>query len=173
MGTCEIRLFDMCGLAYDSSVFSHNKVQVFNLGFDSKGPAGVHWIYYPQRDLSFYRVGFYDNIFGSDRMSLYVEVGLPWDAELSEDERGALKARVLTDLQTCGVVTHQALIASHDVLLDPAYVHITTQSISEVAARKQRLAAEDVHSIGRYGSWTYCSIEDNIIEARRLADGFS
>jgi len=168
-----VRLFDMCGVAYDSSVFSHNKVQVFNLGFDSKGPAGVHWIYYPQRDISFYRVGFYDNIFGSDRMSLYVEVGLPWDAELSEDERGALKARVLADLQTCGVVTHQALIASHDVLLDPAYVHITTQSISEVAVRKQRLAAEDVHSIGRYGSWTYCSIEDNIIEARQLADGFS
>jgi protoporphyrinogen oxidase len=163
-------LLDMCGLAYDASVLSHNKVQVFNLGFDSKGPQGVHWIYYPQRELSFYRVGFYDNIFGSDRMSLYVEVGLPWDAELSEDDQGALKARVLADLQTCGVLTNQTLVASHDVLLDPAYVHITTQSISESTARRELLAAEDVHSIGRYGAWTYCSIEDNIIEARALAD---
>ena len=160
----------MCGLAYDASVLSHNKVQVFNLGFDSKGPSNVHWIYYPQRELSFYRVGFYDNIFGSDRMSLYVEVGLPWDAELSEDDRGALKARVLADLQTCGVVTNQALVASHDVLLNPAYVHVTTQSNSEATARRELLAAEDVHSIGRYGAWTYCSIEDNIIEARALAD---
>ena len=165
-----VALLDMCGLAYDASVLSHNKVQVFNLGFDSKGPSNVHWIYYPQRELSFYRVGFYDNIFGSDRMSLYVEVGLPWDAELSEDDRGALKARVLADLQTCGVVTNQALVASHDVLLNPAYVHITTQSNSESTARRELLAAEDVHSIGRYGAWTYCSIEDNIIEARALAD---
>jgi protoporphyrinogen oxidase len=168
-----VRLFDMCSLAYDSSVFSHNKVQVFNLGFDSKGPAGVHWIYYPQRDLSFYRVGFYDNIFGTDRMSLYVEVGLPWDAELSDDDRGVMKARVLADLQSCGVVTNQALVASHDVLLDPAYVHITTKSNAEAAAKKLLLAAQDVHSIGRYGSWTYCSIEDNIVEARQLADRFS
>ena len=168
-----VSLFDMCGLAYDSSVFSHNKVQVFNLGFDSKGPAGVHWIYYPQRDLSFYRVGFYDNIFGTDRMSLYVEVGLPWDAELSDDDRGAMKARVLADLQSCGVVTNQALVASHDVLLDPAYVHVTTKSNAEAAAKKLLLAAQDVHSIGRYGSWTYCSIEDNIVEARQLADAFS
>ena len=168
-----VSLFDMCGLAYDSSVFSHNKVQVFNLGFDSKGPAGVHWIYYPQRDLSFYRVGFYDNIFGTDRMSLYVELGLPWDAELSDDDRGAMKARVLADLQSCGVVTNQALVASHDVLLDPAYVHITTKSNAEAAAKKLLLAAQDVHSIGRYGSWTYCSIEDNIVEARQLADAFS
>jgi len=33
-----VALLDMCGLDYDSAVFSHNKVQVFNLGFDSKGP---------------------------------------------------------------------------------------------------------------------------------------
>jgi protoporphyrinogen oxidase len=168
-----VALLDMCGVVYDAAVLSHNKVQVFNLGFDSKGPPNVHWIYYPQRDLSFYRVGFYDNIFGSDQMSLYVEVGLPWDAELSEDERGALKARVLADLQTCGVVTNQTLVASHDVLLDPAYVHVTTQSNSEAVARRELLAAEDVHSIGRYGAWTYCSIEDNIVEARALAEALA
>ena len=58
-------------------MFSWNKVLVFNLGFDRKGPSGVHWIYYPDRERSFYRVGFYDNIFDSDRMSLYVELGYP------------------------------------------------------------------------------------------------
>lgn len=167
-----VALLDICGLAYDSNVFSHNKVQVFNLGFDSKGPPKVHWIYYPQKELSFYRVGFYDNIFGSDRMSLYVEIGLPRGAEVSDDGRDAMKARVLTDLRTCGVLTQQSLIASHAVLLDPAYVHVTTRSKTEAAAAKELLAGQDVHSIGRYGSWTYCSIEDNIVEARDLAASF-
>ncbi len=166
-------LLNMCGVEHDRSVFSHNQVQVFNLGFDSKGPRGVHWIYFPQRDVVFYRVGFYDNIFGSDRMSLYVEVGLPYGTELTPDERGSLKARVLADLQACDIVDHQTLVASHDVLLDPAYVHITTQSNSEAAARRELLAAQGVHSIGRYGAWTYCSIEDNIVEARALADALS
>lgn len=168
-----ISLLDLCAIPYDSSVFSHNKVQVFNLGFDSKGPPDVHWIYYPQRDLSFYRVGFYDNIFDSDRMSLYVEVGVPFDVDLSADDRGALKARVITDLQTCGVLGNQTLIASHDVLLDPAYVHITTKSIAEAANKRELLSAQDVHSIGRYGAWTYCSIEDNIVQARALAEAMA
>lgn len=164
------RLLGMCGLEYDPRVLSHNKVLVFNLGFDRKGPRDVHWIYYPQRELSFYRVGFYDNIFGSARMSLYVEIGLPSEARLGPDERGAMKARVLADLQTCGVVDDQALVASHDVVLDPAYVHVTTRSNEEAAGSRSWLAGRDVHSIGRYGAWTYCSIEDNIVEARSLAE---
>jgi protoporphyrinogen oxidase len=165
-----IALLDMCGMGYDPDVFSHNKVQVFNLGFDGKGPRDVHWIYYPQRDLSFYRVGFYDNIFGAPCMSLYVEVGLPRDAVLSEDARAAMKDKVLADLQRCGVLTSHTLVASHEVLLDPAYVHVTTRSNREAAAKRKMLEAQDVHSIGRYGSWTYCSIEDNIVEARALAE---
>ena len=165
-----IKLLRLCGIEHDPEVFSHNKVLVFNLGFDRKGPPGVHWIYYPQRELSFYRVGFYDNIFGSDRMSLYTEIGLPGDAKLTQDERGALKARVLSDLQACGIITNQALLASHEVLMDPAYVHITMRSNAEAAAKRRFLASRDVHSIGRYGAWTYCSIEDNIVEARALVE---
>jgi protoporphyrinogen oxidase len=165
-----IALLQMCRIPYDRDVFNHNKVQVFNLGFDAKGPTGIHWIYYPQRDLSFYRVGFYDNIFGTERMSLYVEVGLPRDAALDEEERSALKAKVLSDLRACGVLTNQRLVASHEVLLDPAYVHITAASKAQTAVLKKQLAAQDIYSIGRYGSWTYCSIEDNIVEARRLAE---
>jgi protoporphyrinogen oxidase len=167
------RLLDICQIGHDGSIFSHNKVWVLNLGFDRKGPEWLHWIYFPQKELSFYRVGFYDNIFNTRRMSLYVEVGLPFDTNLSEDERGALKARVLSDLQACGVVTEQALIASHDVLLDPAYVHITRLANAESAAKRELLAAQDIYSIGRYGSWTYCSIEDNIVQARALAERLS
>jgi hypothetical protein len=32
------------------------------------------------------------------------------------------------------------------------------------------LAQSEIYSIGRYGSWTYCSIEDNIKEAKALAN---
>ena len=34
------------------------------------------------------------------------------------------------------------------------------------------LQASGVYSIGRYGGWTYCCIEDNIVEARALAEDF-
>ena len=166
-------LLDACRVRYHPDTFDYSKVLVLNLGFDRKGHSDVHWIYYPERDLSFYRVGFYDNIFGSDRMSLYVEIGLSRGADTSSDARGAMKARALADLQTCGIVTGQTLVASHDVLLDPAYVHITGRSKAEAAAKRDFLASRGVHSIGRYGAWTYCSIEDNIVEARALAEALA
>lgn len=161
-----MRFVARTGLDYDAQAFSWNKVLVFNLGFDKKGPKDVHWLYFPDRSLSFYRVGFYDNIFGSERMSLYVEIGLPANGLAARD---ALRKRVLSDLRKVSVISDQALVAEHSVVMDPAYVHITERSNGEVARLKARLAQHQAYSIGRYGSWTYCSIEDNIVEARALA----
>jgi protoporphyrinogen oxidase len=167
------RLLELCGIGYPAGVFSHNQVLVFNLGFDAKGPAGLHWIYYPERDLVFYRVGFYDNIFDTPRMSLYVEIGYPSDVHISEEEIQAARARVLADLRRVQVLDQQRLIAEHHVVLDPAYVHITQASQASVEELRAMLALRGVHSAGRYGSWTYCSIEDNIVEAWALADRFN
>ncbi len=158
-------LLKLCGLPVNEEIYTWNQVLVFNLGFDSKGPKDAHWVYFPDRSLPFYRIGFYDNIFGHPRMSLYVELGYPRDAKV---DVAAARQAVLGGLRREGIITTQNLIAEHSVLMNPAYVHITRESNAEVARARQQLAARGVHSIGRYGSWTYCSIEDNIIEAREL-----
>jgi protoporphyrinogen oxidase len=159
----------MAGAPHDPAVFTSNRVIVFNLGFDRKGPRGVHWMYFPDRSLCFYRVGWYDNIFDSDRMSLYVEIGAPPGPPVAEAELGALRERVLADLARERIIDGHRLVAHHHVVLDPAYVHITRASLAEAARVRAALAARGVHSIGRYGGWTYCSIEDNLVEARALA----
>jgi protoporphyrinogen oxidase len=166
-------LLTLCRIPFLEGIYSQNKVLIFNLGFDTKGPKGIHWIYYPQRDLAFYRVGFYDNIFETPRMSLYVEIGYPADATLDEATIARMRERVLADLSRAGVVTTQRLIAEHHVVLDPAYVHITRASLADVAEKRALLESRGVYTAGRYGSWTYCSIEDNIIEARALAARFN
>ena len=157
----------MTGVAHDASVFTSNQVLVFNLGFDRKGQRNVHWMYFPDRGVSFYRVGWYDNIFDTDRMSLYVELGAPHGATFDVD---ALRARVLNDLIREGIVDDHQLVSHHHVVLDPAYVHITQASLAETERVRDGLALAGVHSVGRYGGWTYCSIEDNLIETRALAN---
>ncbi len=164
------RLATAAGLEHDASVFTWNKVLVFNLGFDRKGQRGVHWLYFPDRTLSFYRVGFYDNIFDADRLSLYVEIGFPNGAPVDVE---AMRARVLADLEREGITHGHRLVAHHSVVMDPAYVHITQRSMAEHARLAAALRAQGVHSIGRYGGWTYCSIEDNIVEARALVKSFA
>jgi protoporphyrinogen oxidase len=164
------RLLALAGLAHDAGAFGWNQVAVFNLGFDRKGAAGVHWIYFPDRALSFYRVGFYDNIHDGDRMSLYVEIGAPAGAALDLD---ALRERALADLARERIVDGHRLVAWHSVVLDPAYVHITGRSLAETARARAVLEAAGVYSVGRYGGWTYCSIEDNMVETRALAARFA
>jgi protoporphyrinogen oxidase len=159
------RLLSLTATPHDPEIFSWNKVLVFNLGFDKKGRDGVHWIYYPSRDASFYRVGFYDNIFDTDRLSLYVEIGFAKDEAVDVP---AMRERVLADLGREGVIDDHRLVADHHVVMDPAYVHITRASMTAHARLAARLRERGIHSIGRYGGWTYCSIEDNIVEARAL-----
>jgi protoporphyrinogen oxidase len=159
-------LLRAAAIPHEPSAFSYNKVLVFNLGFDKKGPREVNWIYYPDRSLCFYRVGFYDNIFDTERMSLYVEIGYPADAQVDVE---AMRKQTLADLGRTGLVTDHQLVSWHSVVLDPAYVHITQASLAAHKRSAAELAAQGVHSIGRYGGWTYCSIEDNILEARALA----
>jgi protoporphyrinogen oxidase len=164
------RLARITGLDHDPAVFTYNKVLCFNLGFDRKGPRNVHWIYFPERSYAFYRIGFYDNILDGDRMSLYVEIGYSAD---EEPDIAAMRERVLVDLQRAGIVDGHRLVSDHHVVLDPAYVHITQASRKAFADLSARLALRGVHSIGRYGGWTYCSIEDNIVEAKELAERFN
>ncbi len=159
-------LLAACGRPAPANVLRANAVAVLNLGFDRKGRRDVHWMYVPDRARCFYRVGWYDNLLGQDRQSLYVEVGLRGGERPDPD---ALLGRVLADLRAEGLIIDHRLVAWHHVVLDPAYVHLTPESLSFVAAARAELARHRVHSIGRYGGWTYCSIEDNLVEAKALA----
>jgi len=164
------RLAAMTGIDHDADAFSWNKVLVFNLGFDRKGKEGVHWMYFPDRQRCFYRVGWYDNIMATDRMSLYVELGARADETLDVE---AARQRVLADLTAENIIDGHELVSWHTVTLDPAYVHITQRSIAEYERLKEALQQSGVFSVGRYGRWTYCSIEDNMIETQELADVFT
>ncbi len=162
------KLLDLAHIDYDKNIYSWNKVLVFNLGFDTKGPIEkFHWIYFPEKTFSFYRVGFYDNILEQSKSSLYVELGFDKDAVVCSDDWLEI---VLRDLRRSGCIfSNQVLVDYESILMDPAYVHITESSIKDVQIHKQELELLDIYSIGRYGSWTYCSIEDNVKEAIALS----
>lgn len=161
-------LLQLCSIDYCHQWYSSNQVLVFNLGFDSQGKDTTnHWIYFPEDKYCFYRVGFYSNILCQNRMSLYVELG--FNAKRSVDA-DAMLPRVIADLKKADILSDsQQLIDYETKIMNPAYVHINANSINDVEEKKQILAKSDVYSIGRYGSWTYCSIEDNIKEAQALA----
>lgn len=161
-------LLQQCHLKYRPEYFSCNKVLVFNLGFDSKGEDKINnWIYVPERKYPFYRFGYYDNILGSDKMSLYVEIAFHEKEKLCKE--GVYLEQIMNGLRNMGILTTQNLIDYETILMQPAYVHISKESQEAVKYYKKILAEKDIYTFGRYGNWTYCSIEDNILEGKYLA----
>jgi protoporphyrinogen oxidase len=160
------RIMELVGEAAPPTILTANKVLVFNLGFDRPSIQPDHWVYYPEPEWIFFRVGHYDKILGEPRMSLYVEIAMPSDAII--DIAGLLQ-RVLSDLAGVGVITEHRLVSHAHVVLDPAYVHVSNAANAFAEETCARLEARGVFPLGRYGRWTYCSIEDNIVMAHRLA----
>jgi protoporphyrinogen oxidase len=145
---------------------SANKVAVFNLGFDKGTDIKTHWRYFPNNEV-FYRVGFYNNILGQEKLSLYVEVGLKLSQSFNQE---TLLKQILNDLKECNIITDHKLIEHQFILMNPAYVHITKESKGLYDEWNIQNNPKNIYSIGRYGSWIYCSIEDNIIQAKETAE---
>lgn len=149
---------------------SYNKVLVFNLGFakPSKKYKEEHWIYFPSKDLNFYRVGFYNNILGQDKLSLYVELGFDKDAKPDIEKE---LAAVLKGLEEVGIKDKDnELVAYNHILMDPAYVHINGKTKEKIDKRLEELAQHNFYTLGRYGKWTYNSMEDSMLWAKELAE---
>jgi len=162
------KLYELCGVNYDRNIYTYSKVLVFNFGFAELCEVDMHWVYYPGKEFVFYRVGFWSNIYGEDRLSLYVEVS--FDCNDNEIDIEGIREIVLKDLKNAGVVKNKDPIDEHHILIDPAYIHIRDDVISDVEDKINWLSDYDIYPIGRYGMWKYCSIEDNILDAISLAE---
>lgn len=161
-------LLNKTNTSYNKEIYSWNKVLVFNLGFDKKGVDKVNnWVYFPEKQYSFYRIGYYDNIFGDDRLSLYVELGFDKAANVNSKDYFNI---VLEDLKKAGIIEDHKLVSYAKILMDPAYVHVNKESEEDKVRIQKEMELDSLYSIGRYGDWKYCSIEDNIIEAKELVN---
>ena len=148
---------------------SYNKVLVFNLGFNKKSHFDKeHWMYIPDKSVNYYRIGFYDNILDDDRLSMYIEIGYPKNGEADVEKELAL---TLENLQKQGIIDSTFELVAHEtIIMDPAYVHINTENDRDVKSAMNELADKGIYSIGRYGAWTYCSMEDSMLAAATLAE---
>lgn len=150
----------------DYKTLTSNKVLVFNMGFDKKSNfTDLHWLYFPEKKYNFYRIGFYDNILDEDRLSIYVEIGFKENEKINIE--GQLQETLL-HLKEIGIASGLNLVDYEYIIMNPSYVHISKES--EEYKNKIINSLEDINifTIGRYGEWKYCSIEDCIIDSFSL-----
>ena len=150
-----------------------NSVINFNLGFDIANLTDKHWIYFPEKKFNFYRFGFWNNF--SKNMtpkncsSLYGEVSyLP--KTKSKKQLETITNEAIT--QTCNVLNvPRANVIEKTILEIPhAYVIYNQWREKHLPKIQETLQKLSVYSIGRYGSWKYESMQEAILDGKKVSE---
>jgi protoporphyrinogen oxidase len=149
-----------------------NSVFNLNLGLGTNGSVGRHWVYFPDTDLSFFRVGFYHtfsrNLAPEDTTSLYAEVSYSNEHPL---DRANIIKRIKANLGTIGIPVQNTNICAQDtndiVYGYPLYDWNYRESRDVIV---RFLRSHDIYPCGRYGAWRYFSMEDAMLDGKHVAE---
>lgn len=151
-----------------SKDLKYTGVLCFNLAVKNPIVKKIHWIYFPDKEITFYRVGFYNNVnknlVPSDIYgSMYVEVS--YDDKKGFDELVIYK-KILNDLLKVGILKSLSQIIFYKLLKIPVgYVIYDYYRDKNLPLIHKFLNENQIYSIGRYGAWKYSYISENIKDA--------
>ncbi len=143
-------------------------LRYLDLATRTRPPADWHWVYVPEKRFPFYRVGIYSNAVAAMAPpgggSFYVELA----------DRGPVTENVVRasaqGLAEMGAITSPADVVFADPReIDYAYVVFDDHYYAATKAIFAFLEAHGIYSRGRYGRWTYNSMEDALIDGREVA----
>ena len=143
-----------------------------NLGVAREKISDNHWIYFPEPEFPFYRVGFPTNFSPSlgprGCSSLYVEVSHQPTRAVPE---ATLIQQIRDGLERAGIFRPDDELVVADVKdIRYAYVLFDKHRARALPAILEELARRGIHSIGRYGRWEHTSMEDAMAQGKQLAE---
>lgn len=149
-------------------------VHYFDVGVRGPGAEGsdAHWVYFPEPEFVFYRVGSYSAVHKSlapeGCRSYYVEISGGYEAFRDRPEE--LRQRVRDDLVRGRILGPDDEILMMDLCTIPhAYVVFDSHYEASRAEVLEGLSKFSVASCGRWGGWNYGGMEDAILEGIQAA----
>ena len=150
-------------------------VRVLNIALGVRGPAPVpeHWRYFPDPEVSYYRVGFPSN---HGRLAPdgchTVSVEISFDPGRGDVVAEAAEAEAA--LVGAGLLDPESVEVRQLTMVDPAYVVFDHDRRDAVSVLRAWLRTHDVRLTGRWAEWKYSAMEDAVLDgmaaARRLAE---
>lgn len=148
-----------------------NSVLNFNLGVSRPEISDKHWIYFAEKEFPFYRIGFTSNFAASMTppgcSSLYGEIAymhLPRTHKQAVINRAIKQVQQLLDIADHEIATTKIIDIKH------AYVIYNFWREKHLARLLQTLTQDNIYSIGRYGAWKYCSMQETLLDGKQIAD---
>lgn len=169
------RMLEITGLMVDEKPDPYTSVLVLNIGaVRGKRCPDYHWLYIPDSNSQFYRVGFYSNVDSSflpkstqkkrDHVGIYVERAYIGGSKPTCEEAERYSDSVVKELQKWGFIDEVEIV--DPTWIDIAYTWKYPCSFWREKALRM-LEEHNIHQVGRYGRWAFQGIADS------LKDGFS
>ncbi|MFC1610536.1 protoporphyrinogen/coproporphyrinogen oxidase [Myxococcota bacterium] len=131
-------------------------------------PDSAHWVYFPERDIPFYRAGSASAAVPAlappAHRSYYVEVSHPRGVSSPVTDRD-----ILSGMRRVGLLDDEEPAVLHRSTIDCAYVIMDAAYGRSRATLLDWLGMQKILPTGRYGAWTYGSMEDAMIHGREAA----
>ena len=143
-----------------------------NLGIDRPNVSDQHWIYYPEGEYIFSRVGFPMNfskaVAPEGTSSMYIEI--TYQPGKRPDPQEAY-TRSIADLERCGILRKgDRILTRLDLDIKSAYVVFDEHRAAHLQTLIDYLESRDIYTAGRYGQWDYYSMEDSILSGKKIAE---
>ncbi|KMQ52619.1 amine oxidase [Chitinispirillum alkaliphilum] len=140
-----------------------NHVSVLNINFGISGNISEkHWVYTPENDFPFHRIGFPHNfspfMAPKRHSSVYLEISYDpaQGINIEEAKRSSVAALV-----RMGVIEKPEQIVAEKIIDIPhGYVIFDKERNRSVETIKDFLTKRNIYSVGRFGAWEYSSMED-------------
>ncbi|MBM3250521.1 MAG: FAD-dependent oxidoreductase [Candidatus Omnitrophica bacterium] len=149
-----------------------NSVFNLNLGVARSESSRRHWVYFPQKEISFFRVGFPHNFSAScapeGASSLYAEVSYSRQRPLNKK---SITQRIRKDLVRTGLLSADDRIVAEDTNdIKYGYPIYDKNYLPSLGRIFDFLSRHDILPCGRYGAWRYMSMEETILDAHDAAE---
>lgn len=148
-----------------------NSVINFNLGINKPAISEKHWIYFPENQYPFYRLGFPHNFTSAatppDCSSLYGEfahIGKSQEWQTQTAKTAIAATMKLLKFSKQDIATQLIIPIQH------AYVIFDRWRDKNLEGLLTQLREHQLHSIGRYGAWKYASMQEALLDGKQIAE---
>ncbi len=164
------KMVEISGIEVDESMPPYTSVLVLNIGAKKgKKCPDDHWLYIPDSESRFHRVGFYSNVDESflprsyheenDLVSIYVEKAYRNGGKPSKEDISLYIDCVIKELKSWGFI--EEVEVAHPTWIDVAYTWTMPGSRWKEKALTY-LQDQGIYQVGRYGRWKFQGIADSI-----------
>ncbi|MDR3647400.1 MAG: FAD-dependent oxidoreductase [Candidatus Babeliales bacterium] len=148
-----------------------NSVVNFNLGTNKENLSDKHWIYFPENQYPFYRIGFphnfSTNVTPAGCSSLYGEFAYTKNSKINIEE--TLKYAIAST-QKLLKISESDILVKKIIHIDRAYVIYNFWREENLAKLHEKLNENDIYSIGRYGEWKYSSMQEAVLDGKKTIE---